>query len=31
VLTSSFDEGFTVNAHIQVFRGFWYNRWIKYE
>jgi hypothetical protein len=22
VLTSSFDEGFTVNAHIQVFRGF---------
>jgi hypothetical protein len=22
VLTSSFDEGFTVNAHRQVFRGF---------
>ena len=22
VLTNSFDEGFTVNAHIQVFRGF---------
>ena len=22
VLTSSFDEGFTVNAHKQVFRGF---------